>query len=143
MSYGYTRGAQQYQQVSTSGAAYADPHQQVQLLMDGALERIAQAKGAIGRAAIAEKGERLTKAIAIIAGLQASLDHPAGGEVAANLAQLYEYMQRRLLHANLQSDVAALDEVAGLLREIRGAWSSMPMEARGATAPPAGNGTIG
>ena len=129
MSYGFSRGARQYQQVSTSGAAFADPHQQVQMLMDGALDRIAQAKGALERNAVAEKGERLTKAIAIIAGLQASLDQSAG-EIAGNLYELYAYMQQRLLHANLKNDVAALDEVANLLREIRTAWAAMPIEAR-------------
>ena len=143
MSYGFSRGAQHYQQVSTSGAAYADPHQQVLMLMDGALDRIAQAKGAIGREAQAEKGELLSKAIAIVAGLQAGLDHSAGGDIAANMAQLYEYMQRRLLHANLRNDVEALDEVAGLLRELRTAWAAMPVEGREPAATTLGNGTVG
>lgn len=131
MSYGYSRGAQQYRQIGAySGVAYADPHQQVCMLMDGALERIAQAKGALQRNEIAEKGTLLGKAVAIIGGLQGCLDHAAGGEIAAGLDALYDYMQRRLLHANLHNDEAALDEVARLLREIRDAWMAIPPELR-------------
>lgn len=135
MSYGYARGAQQYQQIGTySGAAYADPHRLVQLLMEGALERIVRARGAIERGAVTEKGDLLGKAIAIVDGLAGSLNPTAGGEIAANLAALYDYMQRRLLHANLKNDTAALDEVAGLLRELKQAWDAMPIEARGASS---------
>jgi flagellar protein FliS len=47
------------------------------------------------------------------------------------LASLYDYMQRRLLHANLKNDTAAIDEVAELLRDLKQAWDAMPVEARG------------
>ena len=137
MSYGFARGAQMYQQVGVSSAAYADPHRLVQMLMEGGLVRIARARGAIERGDVAEKGALIGKAIAIIDGLAASLNHDAGGDIAANLAALYDYMQRRLLHANLHSDVAALDEVAGLLREIKQAWDAIPPEARGSASAPA------
>lgn len=130
MSYGFPRGIQQYQQVNANSAAYADPHRQVQMLMEGALDRLAGAKGAIQRDEVTLKGDLLSKAIAIIAGLQASLDRGAGGEIASNLADLYDYMQRRLLQANLKSDIEAIDEVAELLRDIKQAWDAIPPEAR-------------
>jgi flagellar protein FliS len=141
MSYGFSRGAQQYQQTGALSASYADPHQQVQMLMDGALDRMAQAKGAIQRGEVAEKGALLGKAIAIIGGLQAGLDHGAG-DIAANLDSLYDYMQRRLLHANIRSDVGAIDEISALLRELRTAWAAVPPEARG-TAQQTEDGTQG
>lgn len=131
MSYGLSRGAQMYQQVGTSSAAYADPHQLVQMLMEGGLDRLARARGAMERGETVEKGELIGKAIGIIGGLQGSLNADVGGEIAANLDSLYDYMQQRLLHANLKNDIAAIDEVAGLLREIKQAWDAMPVEARG------------
>ncbi|HPF58150.1 MAG TPA: flagellar export chaperone FliS [Candidatus Competibacteraceae bacterium] len=120
------KALQQYQQVNTqSGVAYASPHRLIQMLMEGALERIATAKGYIQRQDIVAKGEQIGKAIDIIGGLREGLNHEAGGEIAANLDALYDYLQRRLLEANLNSDVAILDEAADLLRPIKEAWDTI------------------
>ena len=116
----------QYQQIDAqSAAAFASPHRLIQMLMEGALERIAVAKGCIQRNEIAAKGEQIGKAIDIIGGLREALNLEAGGELAANLEALYEFMQRRLLEANLHSDVAILDEVADLLRPIKEGWDAI------------------
>jgi len=50
----------------------------------------------------------------------------AGGEIANNLDDLYEYMGRRLLDANISNDTAILDEVCSLMIEIKGAWDALP-----------------
>ena len=120
------KALRQYQQVNThSGVAYASPHRLIQMLMEGALERIAVAKGCIQRQDIAAKGEQLGKAIDIIGGLRDGLNPEAGGEIAAHLDALYDYLQRRLLQANLNSDITILDEVADLLRPIKEAWDTI------------------
>lgn len=128
----FNRGIAQYQQVGASKAAYADPWELTRMLFDGALERIAQARGAIEHRDIVRKGERIGKAIAIVDGLRGSLDFETGGELAANLDGLYDYVQRRLVTANARSDVAALDEAAALVREIRDGWDAIPAEERDA-----------
>ncbi|MGD7036783.1 flagellar export chaperone FliS [Methylotuvimicrobium buryatense] len=102
----------------------ASPHRLIQMLYEGGLQRIAIAKGALMRNQIAEKGENISRAIAIIGGLRSSLDLKQG-EIAQNLDNLYEYMERRLLEANLKNDVAILDEVSGLLKEIKVAWDAV------------------
>lgn len=140
MSYSPRSALSQYQSVSGSSALYSDPHTLIRMLLDGALDRLAQAKGAIAREDRAAKGELLGKGIAIIGGLQGSLNHETGGEISQNLDSLYDYMQRRLLHANLHDDVAAIDEVAKLLGEIRSAWQAIPAEARTAPAATATTG---
>lgn len=109
-----------------SGVAYADPHQLITQMLDGALKRIAQAKGAIERKMTADKGEHITRAIAIIAGLDGCLNHEKGGELSQNLAALYEYMNLRLAEANINNDVKKLDEVSNLIHEIRSAWIQIP-----------------
>jgi len=120
-----------YQSVAThGGVAAADPHRLVLMLMDGALERIAHARGCILNQDWAEKNRLLHAAISIVEELRASLDLEAGGALAANLENLYDYMCRQLLRANLQNRVELLDEVAGLLGEIRSAWVALPPEAR-------------
>ena len=77
------------------------------------------------RGQVALKGELLGKAIAIIGGLREGLDLRQGGELAANLDSLYEYMSSRLLQANRSNDVAIIDEVAGLLREVKSGWDGI------------------
>ena len=121
----------QYKSVGVqSGMTDATPHQMIAMLLDGALDRIASAKGSIERNEVAKKGELLGSAIAIIDGLRASLDFDNGGEIAANLASLYDYMERRLLEANVSDDAEILDEVSGLPKEIRAGWESIPEEIR-------------
>lgn len=121
----------QYAQVGVqTSLESADPHRIVQLLMEGALNRIALVKGHMQRQELAQKGEPLARAVAILAELRRSLDHKAGGDIATNLDALYEYMERRLLEANSRNDTAALDEVSGLLREVKSGWDAIGDEAR-------------
>ena len=116
----------QYQNVNTQAQAVdASPHRLIQMLMEGGLTRIAQARGAMERQQTAMKGELIGKAIAIIGGLRAGLDLQQGGELAANLDSLYQYMVSRLLEANVKNEAAPLDEVAGLLRNVKSGWDAI------------------
>jgi len=120
-----------YQSVAThGGVAAADPHRLIVMLMDGAMERLAKAKGCIQNGALGEKIDLISTAIAIIDELRVSLDVKAGGPIAANLEDLYDYMCRQLVKANLNNRVETLDEVSHLLGEIRSAWIALPAEAR-------------
>lgn len=119
----YGTAVRKYQSVGVhGGVADADPHRLIGMLFDGALDRIAQAKGCMQRSEVARKAEMLSAAVAIVDGLRVSLDLEKGGQLAANLADIYEYSGRRLAEANLKNEPAYLDEVTGLLREIRNAW---------------------
>ena len=116
----------QYQTVNTQAQAVdASPHRLIQMLMEGGLTRIAQARGAMERQQTALKGEFVGKAIGIIGGLREGLDQQKGGELAANLDSLYQYMISRLLEANVKNDAVLLDEVAGLLRNVKSGWDAI------------------
>ena len=120
---------QSYRKVSLeSQIADASPHKITQMLFSGALERIAQAKMSMERKDIAQKGLLIGKAIGIIQGLKSTLVMEAGGDVAANLANLYDYMLRHLTEANINNDPQALEDVASLLREIKEAWDAIPVD---------------
>lgn len=109
-------------EVETSVLA-ANPHKLILMLFDGALQAIATASLAMESKDIPTKGASISRAIEIITnGLRASLDADAGGQLAEQLRSLYDYMADRLLYANLHNSRPALDEVAGLLRELRDAW---------------------
>ena len=118
------RGVNAYANVGLeTGIASASPHKLIIMLYDGALASLLSAKANLAAGNIAVKGTAISKAITIIDnGLRASLDKEAGGEIAANLDALYDYMSRRLLHANIRNDVPAIDEVHRLLSDLRGAW---------------------
>ena len=122
----------QYRKIDTESALEgASPHRLIQMLMNGALDRLLQAKGALQRRDIALKGLMLGKAISIISGLQASLDKEVSASITADLDSLYDYMQRRLLEANLRNDVGIVDEVASLLVTVKSAWDSIDPSAVG------------
>lgn len=109
-----------------SGVAAADPHKLILMLYQGALLAIASAKNQILNKQISAKGSSITKAIKIIdEGLKACLDVKQGGEIGKNLFDLYDYMNQRLLIANLKNDITILDEVSALLNELKGAWESI------------------
>ncbi|HEU5133845.1 MAG TPA: flagellar export chaperone FliS [Steroidobacteraceae bacterium] len=109
-----------------SGVDAADPHRLVVMLMDGALERIAAASGLMKHGGGVEKAQLLNRAVAIIDELRNSLNLKAGGELAANLDSLYDYMTRRIMQANSSNKPEWLDEVSRLLSEIRSAWLQIP-----------------
>ncbi len=116
-----------YRNVSAAtGVEGASPHRLIQMLLEGALEKIAAARGHMRHGDMAEKGRHIGWAISIISGLQSSLDLERGGELSRNLDALYDYMVRRLGEAGARNDEAVLDEVSRLLLQIKEAWDAIP-----------------
>jgi flagellar protein FliS len=133
----YSRNlAAQYKQTGvTSAVLDADPHKLVSLLFAGARERLRIAVACTRVGNLARKGEAISQVSLIIGSLDGALDHQAGGEIAASLGALYEYAQSRLVEANLNNDVAMLEEIDGLLGEVESAWNAIAPQAQ--AAPPA------
>jgi flagellar protein FliS len=103
----------------------ASPHRLIQLMMERVLTKVALARNSMERELVAEKGKHIGDAISLVDGLQASLNHKPNARLAGSFDALYDYMKRRLLEANLKNDVAALDEVAGLMQELKSAWDAI------------------
>ncbi len=121
-----TQGADTYRNVGAHGkVSGADPKTLIALLLGGAIDRIAEARGHLERSDVARKGEALGRALAIIGELNGSLDLTRGGDIAANLHGLYDYVGRRIVEANLHNDRGVLDEVSALLREIKSGWDAI------------------
>lgn len=125
--YGPRNTSSMYRQIGIeTGVSGASPHQLVSMLLNGALEAIAQARGAIKARNVEAKCKAISKALSIVdEGLKASLDLKSGGELAANLNDLYHYVTTRLTQANLHSDDEALEECANLLSPLRDAWTTI------------------
>jgi flagellar protein FliS len=129
-----------YRSISAHGAvSNADPHGLVLMLMDGAMDRMATARGCMERGDIVQKAKLLHSCVILIGELRGSLNLAQGGPLAQNLSDLYDYMIRRLLVANGRNDVACLNEVMHLLGEIRLAWVAIGPQVRemARTAAPA------
>lgn len=123
----------EYQTVGVqSKASSANPHSLVAMLLDGILEKLARASGAIQRRNLSDQGMAISSGIRIIDGLRASLDYTKGGELASNLGAMYDYMERRLVEANLKSDERIIAEVVSLVNQIKSGWDAIPVELRGA-----------
>ncbi|MBP5073349.1 flagellar export chaperone FliS [Pseudomonas chlororaphis] len=116
----------QYQKIGAQAqTSEASPHRLVQMLMEGGLDRIAQAKGAMERKDIPGKGVFIGKAIGIIGGLREGLDLENSLDTLGDLDGLYTYMMTRLTEANIKTDPKILDEVADLLRTVKEGWDAI------------------
>ena len=119
--------ATSYREVNASTAIEgASPHKLVSLLYQTISSEIAAARGAIARGQIGEKGRAIGHAVRIIEeGLIVPLDLTAGGALAVNLRDLYQYLVRRMTLANLNTDDAALAECARLVDVLREGWDGI------------------
>lgn len=101
-------------------------HRLISLLMAGALERVEQATVCILNGDQDDKKVLIQKIIAILHGLQASLNYESGGEIAINLSALYDYMLDQVEAAqDDQALLAALGEVNKLVLEIKDGWDQI------------------
>mgnify|MGYP001578899117 CR=1 FL=1 len=117
----------QYQNAgAVAEAAFASPHRLIDMLLTGALDRLAAARGHLMRQEVPHKLAHINAVLSILEYLRMSLDFEAGGSVAQNLGQLYDYMLKRLLQANADNDPAGLDEVSGLMRTLKSGWDAIP-----------------
>lgn len=116
-----------------SGVMNADPHELIVMLFDGAESMIRQGRMHMRDGNVAEKGRCISKAIDIInQGLLASLDREVGGEIADNLARIYEYVCVLLIRSNMKNDEQLLQEAEELLVDIGSAWRAIGGPAAGA-----------
>ncbi|WP_411899956.1 flagellar export chaperone FliS, partial [Salmonella enterica] len=112
------------------GVGDASRHKWIERWVDGAKRGLVRVRLFLEQGEVVAKGEALSKAInSIDNGLKAGLDQEKGGEIATNLSELYDYMIRRLLQANLRNDAQAFEEMEGLLSNIAEAWKQISPKA--------------
>ncbi|MCD2512742.1 flagellar export chaperone FliS [Comamonas endophytica] len=124
------RATSAYRQVGVQSMVDgASPHQLIKMLFDGLISTLHGARGAIERGDIGEKVRHIGKAVRILQeGLLGAVDRERGGEVANNLAMLYEYCVGRLTLANARNDVKLVEEVADLVGTVSQGWTEMGLQ---------------
>ncbi|USE37647.1 flagellar export chaperone FliS [Endozoicomonas sp. SCSIO W0465] len=118
-------GINAYQQQQRASVEVAKPEQLVATLFNKLMETLAKARHYMEEKDLGKKVDRINLSMDILLVLEQSLDHEKGGELADNLQGLYQYCIKRLTEANASNDVTMIDEVAGLMGEIREGWQSV------------------
>lgn len=100
----------------------ADPHKLIELMFEGAIQRLRVAEACVASGDISRKAKAAAEAGAIVDSLSGCLNLQQGGDIAAGLETLYDYASRRIVMANAANDASGFAEVAVLLDEVAGAW---------------------
>lgn len=137
------RSADAYRRINVETSMHTiDQYQIVSLLFDGVLQALAAARGALARGDVPAKCEAIARALRILEeGLSTGLDRVDGGELAENLAALYDYCTRRLILANAHNDDATMQEVQRLIETIAQGWKGMKQGTAAELAAPVSTGT--
>ena len=125
----YGRNLKAYKKTNLEAElSVADPHRVIQMMYEGLIERLSQAKGAIMRPDYEYKADRISKAVGIINGLQSALDNRSNPELGQRMFALYDYMKELLTKASVSLDTAPIDEVINLILPIKQAWDQIPQD---------------
>jgi flagellar protein FliS len=134
-----TRAASAYKTVAVeTGVQGADAHQLVDMLFDGLIQTLNQARGALQRGDLEVKGRAISKAVRILEeGLKACLNPELGGQLAHNMRAVYDYSVQRLTLANMRNDEKLVIEVVGLIEPLAQSWKDIRGAATAAALQPA------
>ena len=125
----YGRNLKAYKKTNLEAElSVADPHRVIQMMYEGLIERLSQAKGAIMRHDYEYKADRISKAVGIINGLQSALDNRSNPELGQRMFALYDYMKELLTKASVSLDTAPIGEVINLILPIKQAWDQIPQD---------------
>ncbi|PTC01157.1 flagellar export chaperone FliS [Thalassospira xiamenensis] len=126
------KGLNAYKQVGIKDQiATADPHRIIQMLMQGAIDRMAQARGAMERKDYAEKSAHISKSLAIVTALKSSLKPVDGAqELTDNMTALYDFVIEQLTAASATNQPKLLVDAAAIIQTLKEGWDEIPMEAR-------------
>ncbi|TMO23979.1 flagellar export chaperone FliS [Pseudoalteromonas sp. S4741] len=121
-----------YSQVSVSNINDMTPYEQINLIFSNIIGRLAATKGFIERKEIEKKGENLSTCILLFGALQDALNLEVEQDqsISNNLLALYDYCQRKLVEANVNNDIDAINEVVSIVKEVKEGWDNIPANER-------------
>lgn len=108
----------------------ASPAKLVEMLYQNSIERLEKTKTLINNKDYSEANKQIIRVQDIITELNVSLDLKAGGEISQNLRSLYNYMNRRLIQANLKKDLDIIEEVKTMIKDLLETWKEAMIKAK-------------
>lgn len=112
-----------YKAYQSNSVTTATPGELTLMLYNGCLKFIKQAGEAIQEKNMQEKNINLQKVQKIISELMITLNMDI--PVSKNMMAMYDYMNRRLMEANLRNDLTILSEVEEYMTEFRDIWKEV------------------
>lgn len=126
-----------FKQYQKTQVTTASPEKILLLLYEGAIRFVKIAQVRMQEKNIAEKGKYISKTMAIVSELMNTLDHKVGGQLAADLENLYMFMIDKLIEANIKNEPEHLEVVEKLLTTLYGAWQDVVNNPRADGVPSA------
>ncbi|MGM0640125.1 MAG: flagellar export chaperone FliS [Thermotogota bacterium] len=108
----------------------ASPAKLVEMLYQNSIERLEKTKKLIKNKDLSEANKQIIRVQDIITELNVSLDLKAGGDISKNLRSLYNYMNRRLVEANIKKDLEILEEVKIMIKDLLETWREAMIKAK-------------
>lgn len=133
----HPRSANAYKKIGVeTSVGHASAHDLVNMLFDGLMVSVGSARVAMRNGDIKTKCSNIVSAVRILEeGLKGALNLEQGGQLAANLQELYGYCVVRLTQANARNDDAALEEVMRLIEPVASGWKQMGQTSDAKPAP--------
>lgn len=125
--YATTRGINAYRQTEVQSRS---PLELVVMLYDGALRFLREAKAGFETQDIKRRADGISRALAIVAELQNTLDMKAGGDIASSLDQLYAFVRDRLVEASVHQQAASIDQAIAVMTNLRDGWAEISARER-------------
>lgn len=122
--------AKKYKKISVTNVQDMTPYEQIKIILNNIIGKLAAAKGNIERNEISNKGINISNSISLIGALQDALNMEQGGEISDNLYSLYEYCQVKLVESNLKNSLEGVQEVISIIKNIKEGWDAIPEESR-------------
>lgn len=101
------------------------PHELIKMLFEAGIKNINIAKSCLQHGNIEGKGIHTSKALDIVGLLRSSLNHDVDSVLPSMLLQTYDYLEYRLLEANLLNDKRMFSEAIDLLSQIKSGWDEI------------------
>lgn len=132
-----------YQEYQSNQIGTADPRELIVMLYEGAIRFLSRAQKEVDDFRTYDQANaHILRGQDILSELMVSLDFEKGGEIAYNLFNLYAWMKKELIQANIEKKSEGIGKVISMLEELKESWEKMEVSAGQASGNAAATGFV-